>query len=234
MALVLRVQTRDTKAYTDVKDHIPEGVLEGRALTYLQLRGFNVSVLPVTTRSLGNIDTLARRGNFQYVFVVDIQQSNVRKSWVGNDYQTETQAIMRIIDLKHKQVIYDKTLKFGTSQGWFRTSTEQATEQLSKMIEAEMTSLDLEGLLELKYIGKVFQGGDSTVVVGAPLKVGTRVIFYRRGLKVLDPETGEVHDAPELTLGEGRVTACSTDTSTIELLDVAGRIRENDIVRGRQ
>jgi hypothetical protein len=234
MALVLRVQTRDTKAYTDVKDHIPEESLEERTLGFLQARGFNASILPVTTRSLGNIDTLARRNAFQYVFVVDVQQDNVRKSWVGSDYQTETQAIMRIIDLKHKQVIYDKTLRFGTSAGWFRTSTEQATEQLSKTIQAEITSLDLEGLLEMKYIGKVLSAGKESVVVGVPLKPGTRVSFYRKGLKVLDPETGEMKDAPEITLGEGKVTACGDDTCTVQLLEVVGRIRENDIVRGRQ
>lgn len=239
MALVLKVQTRDTKPYTDVKDSIPETSLEQRTLGFLQARGFNASILPVSTRNLGNIDALARRNAFQYVFVVDVQQNNVRRSWVGSDYQTETQAILRIVDLKHKQVIYDKTLRFGTSQGWFRTSTEQATEQISKTIQAEITNLDLEGLLELKYVGKVLAGGDSQVVVGAALKVGTRVSFYRRGLKVLDPESGEMLDAPEITLGEGRVVACRVvacgdATSTVELLDVAGKIRENDTVRGRQ
>jgi hypothetical protein len=188
----------------------------------------------VTSKSLGNIDVLARRNAFQYVFVVDVQQQNTRRSWVGSDYETETQAIMRIVDLKHKQVIFSKTLRYGTSQGWFRTSTEQATEQLSRGIQAEISNLDLEGLLEMKYLGKVLTSGEDSVVIGVPLKEGTRVSLFRKGFQVLDPETGEHREAPEVSLGEGRVVACNDDTSVVELSDVSGKIREGDIVRGRQ
>lgn len=233
MALILRVQTRDTKPFTEVKDFLPESTLEQRTLGFLQTRGFNASILPVTTRNLGNIEVIAKRNNFQYAFVVDVQQSNTRRSWVGNNFKTETQAILRIIDLKHKQVIYDKTLYFGTSQGWFRTSTEQATALLSKGIHEEISKLDLEGLMELKYVGRVFAANDTSAIVSAPLRIGTRVSFYRKGFKVLDPETGEPHEAPEVQLGEGVVKACGNDTSEVELTDVTCRLRENDIVRGK-
>jgi hypothetical protein len=232
MALVLHVQTRDDKPYTNVDDFIPGDELEQHTLATLQSRGYNAAILELDAKELALAEIKARQSGFQFAFFVDIQQSNTRRSWVGHDYQTETQAILRILDLKHKQVVFDKTLRFGTSEGWFRNSVEQATAKLASGIDAAVDSVDLENLFGLKYLGQVFVAGEGVALVRGTYTAGTRVGFYRAGAKVMDPTTGEIHQGPETWLGEGVVRACGDTTSEVYVSEVVGRIREGDIVRG--